>query len=85
MYRSNYFRFSKNTEMKRARKSAIVISSDSENDSEHSDYEPEAKQPAKKAKVETNCVLLVLWLQQACMCEQFSCLQRQQGSQVKYQ
>eukprot|EP00092_Neocalanus_flemingeri_P032376 GFUD01035199.1.p1 GENE.GFUD01035199.1~~GFUD01035199.1.p1 ORF type:complete len:863 (-),score=296.98 GFUD01035199.1:64-2652(-) len=42
--------------MKRVRKSAIVISSDSESDSEHSDYEPESKQPAKRPKVETKNV-----------------------------
>jgi len=43
--------------MKRARKSAIIISSDSESDQEnesgHSDYEPEAK-PLKKPKLDNN-------------------------------
>jgi len=38
--------------MKRVRKSAIVISSGSESDSDHSDFEPE-KPPVKKAKVQT--------------------------------
>jgi len=42
--------------MKRVRKSAIIESSDSENESDQSDYEPEIKQPAKKPKVEARIV-----------------------------